>query len=566
MHIKPFTSVFSFLLVVSLVFVGVISTPYSVYGETSPEVTLEQAYEEAINLKKLGLLEGTGNGFALEEIPTRLQGIIMLIRMMGEEDDAKNCTYTHPFKDVPAWGDRYVAWAYQKKYTAGTSATTFSSTEPMTVQQYLAFTLRAMGYGNDTVYANTIDDARRFGIIPNNAYGDTSAPFLRADMIHITYLALQANEKTTGNPFYIYLIDKGTLDPDTANHIFNPESADEKEDKNNEDISGTNNNNNNNINNLEDLLSFLGYGISSLRTRDSGIIISLPSSEGQPNTSLIIYSYTNTNNNKSSYTLSIRGNKLIIDGYETANLDYIALYLIEENPRATGSHHSYRASKYISHPGIVIHDSLDIPDLNEADYYRVEITAKHGNKSSYVMNDMMIKGSRDAWHFVGPMYLESNNSMAQRADDVKLTSWLEREWLTDEFKQEVISLMGKARSSTYETAYNVYLWITENIEYDLSCRDNSIDTMWILKNRKAVCSGYSNLMADALSVYGIPARVASGDVWDTTEGHAWVEFYDEISQRWVVCDPTWGTGVPKSWFDLDRTYIASSRKIVTYNQ
>jgi hypothetical protein len=140
----------------------------------------------------------------------------MLVRMMGEENEALSCTYTHPFKDVPEWGNRYVAWAYHKKYTNGTSATTFSSDEPITAQQYLAFVLRAMGYGDNTTYQTTIEDARRFGIIPPDAYSNTSVPFLRADMVHITYLALQANEKTTNVPFYIYLIDKKTLDAKTT--------------------------------------------------------------------------------------------------------------------------------------------------------------------------------------------------------------------------------------------------------------------------------------------------------------------------------------------------------------
>jgi len=190
-------------------------------------VTMKQAREEANDLYELGLFAGTGNnGFALEEVPTRLQGIIMLIRLMGEEEAARTCTYTNPFKDVPAWGDRYVAWAYHKKYTAGTSATTFSSTEPMTAQQYLAFILRAMGYGNDTVYKNTIDDAKRFGIIPQDAYGDANVPFWRADMVHITYLALQANEKTTGAPFYMYLISKNAIDANTAYRLFNRELVD----------------------------------------------------------------------------------------------------------------------------------------------------------------------------------------------------------------------------------------------------------------------------------------------------------------------------------------------------
>ncbi len=202
-------------------------------------VTMEQAEKEAWDLNMLGLLAGTGNGFDLDSVPTRLQGIIMLTRMMGEENDAKACTYTHPFSDVPAWGDRYVAWAYHKKYTNGTSATTFSSNDPMTAQQYLTFMMRALGYGNDVTYQNIVSDARKYGLIPSDAYGDSTVPFLRADMVHVTYLALQTNEKTTGGPLYMYLISKKAIDANKAYLLFNPELVDVDK---------------------SEILDFLGYG------------------------------------------------------------------------------------------------------------------------------------------------------------------------------------------------------------------------------------------------------------------------------------------------------------------
>jgi len=204
----------SFILIMVLaLLLSMTSTNFTAYGASSPRVSLAKANAEALRLNQFGLLAGTGNGFALEEIPTRLQGIVMLIRMMGEESEAKACTYTHPFTDVPEWGDRYVAWAYHKNYTYGTSETTFSANDPMTAQQYLAFTLRALGYGEDTKFQTTIEDAIRFGLLSAQDYNDPSASFLRADMVHITYGALLANEKTTGQPFYLYLIAKGLMDP-----------------------------------------------------------------------------------------------------------------------------------------------------------------------------------------------------------------------------------------------------------------------------------------------------------------------------------------------------------------
>jgi len=236
----------AFLLALCIIFVSLVPMNM-VYGADTPSIPMELAEKEAVDLYELGLFAGTDKGFVLEEIPTRLQGIIMLIRVMGEEEEARNCTYTHPFTDVPSWGDRYVAWAYAKKYTVGTSATTFSSTENITSQQYLAFMIRALGYGNDTQYHNTASDAIKFGILPDDSiYQDASVPFLRADMVHVTYLALQTIEKTSEMPLFLHLMGKGALDIETAIRIFGtdtPIENEEDEEEKEEDIENEDDNN-----------------------------------------------------------------------------------------------------------------------------------------------------------------------------------------------------------------------------------------------------------------------------------------------------------------------------------
>ena len=61
----------------------------------------------AAALRLLSLFRGTdtayGGGNDLDRVPTRSQAIIMLIRMLGEEDAALACTAKHPFVDVPDW-------------------------------------------------------------------------------------------------------------------------------------------------------------------------------------------------------------------------------------------------------------------------------------------------------------------------------------------------------------------------------------------------------------------------------------------------------------------------------
>ena len=69
-------------------------------------------------LKQMGLFQGTGtaygSGYDLEQAPNRIVGLVMFLRLIGEEGAALSSTAANPFADTPAWCDRYVAYAYEK--------------------------------------------------------------------------------------------------------------------------------------------------------------------------------------------------------------------------------------------------------------------------------------------------------------------------------------------------------------------------------------------------------------------------------------------------------------------
>lgn len=340
---------------------------------------MEQANNEAIDLNKLGLLAGTNKGFALEEIPTRLQGIIMLVRMMGEEEAAQNCTYTHPFTDVPAWGDRYVAWAYTKKYTVGTSTTTFSSTENMTAQQYIAFTLRALGYGNDTVYKNTIADAVRFGLIPEGIYGDAKVPFLRADMVHVTYLAMMTKEKTTGLDFYMYLIAKGAIDQDTALLMFFNQGQANNTTEKHPDKTG-----NQSKEDIDHMVDFLTGGNSGSQ------------GGGPSNSPEKLFSLTNTNNKKNSCTVLVKGDTLTVKGFDNDDGEtlsfYVKLYEIKtEDTSSKFGEKEMVLREPIIRPGGSFSTTINIPALQYGHYFELSVDSSSEKSISVVVEKVWIK-------------------------------------------------------------------------------------------------------------------------------------------------------------------------------
>lgn len=150
-------------------------------------------------LKRLDLFRGTatgfGQGFDLERAPTRLQALIMFIRVLGEEEQALAWTGEIPFTDVARGteAEKYVGYAYEKGYTNGFTSTLFRPGNPVNAYQYTEFILRAMGYSSalNSNLADTLARARIAGVLTQ---GETEAlradKFLRADLVYISYYAL----------------------------------------------------------------------------------------------------------------------------------------------------------------------------------------------------------------------------------------------------------------------------------------------------------------------------------------------------------------------------------------
>ena len=155
----------------------------------------------AAALKQLNLFRGTltgyGEGYDLELAPTRLQALIMFIRVLGEEDAALAWSGTTPFTDIAkgSQAEKYVGYAYEKGYTNGFSATQFKPGNAVNAYQYTEFILRAMGYSSssNTNLADTLNRARIAGVLTaGEAAALQTGKFLRADLVYVSYYALEA--------------------------------------------------------------------------------------------------------------------------------------------------------------------------------------------------------------------------------------------------------------------------------------------------------------------------------------------------------------------------------------
>jgi len=158
----------------------------------------------AAQLKGIGLFLGVGEDsdgttdFDLNREPNKVEALIILLRILGMEAEAKVHPKTHPFTDVPSWADGYVSCAYDKGLTNGISETLFGAENKTTAEMYLTFMLRALGYSDkyskdfnsDTPWAL----AAWCGIVPTQV---NRTEFLRADVVNVTCAALYSCIKGT---------------------------------------------------------------------------------------------------------------------------------------------------------------------------------------------------------------------------------------------------------------------------------------------------------------------------------------------------------------------------------
>ena len=180
----------------------------------------------ADQLYQLGLFKGTGMKadntpeYALAKAPSRAEALVMLIRLLGEEEQAKACTASHPFADVKgSWAECYVAYGYKQGYCNGTSATTFGPNVTANAKMFVTFILRALGYDDsaaayDFAYNLACRKGAEIGLFPEGTYD--YGTFRRDDCAYLCYQALFTAVKQSGKTLLEVLVEKGAVKAEAA--------------------------------------------------------------------------------------------------------------------------------------------------------------------------------------------------------------------------------------------------------------------------------------------------------------------------------------------------------------
>ena len=186
------------------------------------ERDMDIAEQFADSLYALRLFKGGDTGYELSRAGSRVEALVMLIRLLGKEETALSGNWTHPFTDVPAWANKYIGYAYETGLTKGINATQFG-TGPASAQMYFTFVLRALGKqdtGDYSVYDHAFELIGASGILSkeNEPYEICTRAFWRADMVVVSYRALKA-QTASGKMLWEDLAQAGVFTADEFNAV-----------------------------------------------------------------------------------------------------------------------------------------------------------------------------------------------------------------------------------------------------------------------------------------------------------------------------------------------------------
>ncbi len=163
----------------------------ALFNTASYAATPAETYS-ADALHSLGLFLGTDKGYELDSNLTRAQGVVLLVRMMGKEQEATTQAYTPHFTDVPDWAACHVEYALANGITNGVSETHFDPDGSMTDYMFLTLILRALGYSDSEqaslfVWNDPYDLAYSLRLVDSTNADDS---FSRGDAVSVFWNAL----------------------------------------------------------------------------------------------------------------------------------------------------------------------------------------------------------------------------------------------------------------------------------------------------------------------------------------------------------------------------------------
>lgn len=482
------------------------------------------------------ILKGSGNAFGLEKPANRLEGMVILIRLMGKEADAQALAEQPcQFTDVPDWAKGYVNYAYENNLSKGVSDTKFGVAGTMTADQFNTLMLRVLGYDDskgDFFWDDATVKARELSILSfqlAHEYNRIGHVYTKGDLMDTAFCYLDADFKDQDQTVAKRLIEDGVISKDMAKEYgLKLEGLDTIRTSFSEDEYYS-------FHLDDELLTLTGAGTEKDK---AWLLLEIATT----NNGVEKAAKTTKRNGDGSYHFELSVKNLPKGEY------YVNLY---------GNDEKYNTYHGITHSEIVMEITSDGASFTPTRVYGTNLR--------------IYKGAE-----IEPQ--DKEISLETRADKAAL-----------EQVRTLAAEITKDCTTDYEKIKAVHDWVAENIYYDEGFApgkytNDELTSQVVLANRYGVCSGYSILCKDLLSAAGVPCKVVLGYAigessdagWSElnfdilAENHAWNMAYAD--GRWIMFDATWdstnsylngvftkGDGVRESSFDNPVEYYSYLR-------
>lgn len=124
---------------------------------------------------------------------------------------------------------------------------------------------------------------------------------------------------------------------------------------------------------------------------------------------------------------------------------------------------------------------------------------------------------------------------------------------TMESPETLAHYLSQGARDDVDRARAIFRWLAENIEYDtdgfFSGHYGDLKPASVLKRRKTVCSGYTNLFTALAKLMGLNVTTIRGYAKDVAHSdgepfedanHDWIGI--QLGDHWYLIEPTWGAG------------------------
>lgn len=201
--------------------------------QTGDKADITDLYEDAADeLYMYGLFKGGSNGFDLTSDSTKAQAAIMVVRLIGAEDEVLSGSFSHPFSDVPVWASDYVGYLYQKGIDIAESKTTLG-TKNIDLDEFLVLVIQSLGYDGVKVSSSAdevFDYAIQIGLLTSSEKAQMkNTEFDRGTMVYVARKALNTVVAGTDTTLYKQLDSKGVIKslaaPDNITKYGNPKET-----------------------------------------------------------------------------------------------------------------------------------------------------------------------------------------------------------------------------------------------------------------------------------------------------------------------------------------------------